>query len=192
MKTTIDLHDAVRALIHAAGDNPEREGLRETPLRFVKSWFERLDGYDMDPVALLKTFEDGKTDEMVIVHNIPVISMCEHHCADIIGVAHVGYVPNGRIVGLSKLVRLVNGFSRRLQVQERLTADIANALVSPPVEAKGVGVLVRAQHHCMSTRGVRVHGSLTTTSAMRGALMDNPAARAEFLDLCRMAEAHPS
>lgn len=192
MRDDADMQGAVRLLLADAEGTSFglREGLKETPARFVKAWRERLSGYSMNVGELLKSFEDGKTDEMVIVHNIPVISMCEHHCADIIGIAHVGYVPNGRIVGLSKLARLTDGFARRLQVQERMTSQIADALMEPPVEAKGVGVLIRAAHHCMSTRGVKIHGSTTTTSAMRGVLLDKPEARAEFLTLCAMAERH--
>lgn len=184
-------HDFKQILKHVTGiEDVDREGLAETPARFIKAWSERLSGYKVDTPELLKTFEDGKTDEMVIVHGIPVISMCEHHCADIIGIAHVGYVPGGRIVGLSKLARLVDAFARRLQVQERLTSQVADALMAPPVLAQGVGVLIRATHHCMSTRGVRIHGSTTTTSAMRGVLLTKPEARAEFITLCSMAESH--
>jgi GTP cyclohydrolase I len=180
-------HDAVVRLLQHIGEDPTREGLKDTPDRVIKAWKEWAQGYNQDPAAILKTFEDGATDEMVIVHNVPVISRCEHHLADIIGHAHVGYIPNGRIVGLSKLARLVDVFARRLQVQERLTGQIADALQNH-LQPLGVGILVRAAHHCMSTRGVRVHGSVTTTSAMRGALMEKPEARAEFLTLCRLAE----
>ena len=136
----------------------------------------------------MKSFKDGTCDEMVVEHNIPVISMCEHHCADIIGIAHVGYVPNGRIVGLSKLVRIVEAFASRLQVQERLTQQIAEALMADPLQAKGAGVIIRASHHCMLTRGVRAHGTSTTTSAMKGVFMDDARARSEFISLCALAE----
>ena len=179
--------DAVVRLLQFIGEDPTREGLRETPGRVMRAWKEWSSGYDIDPAGVLKTFKDGATDEMVIVHNIPVVSKCEHHMADITGLAHVGYIPNGRILGLSKLPRLVEVFARRLQVQERLTGQIADAL-QEHLHPKGVGVLVRASHACMSGRGVRVHGSLTTTSAMRGAFLDKPEARAEFLALCRDAE----
>ena len=124
---------------------------------------------------------------MVIVTNIPILSKCEHHLADITGWAHIGYIPDGKIVGLSKLVRLANVFARRLQVQERLTNQIADALVDG-LHPKGVGVVVKASHSCMSTRGVGIQGSLTITSAMRGALLEKHAARAEFLSLCSSAE----
>jgi len=163
--------------------------LKETPTRFLKAWKEWAWGYTQSPANILKTFEDGANgyDEMVVVHNVPVISKCEHHLADIIGHAHVGYVPNGKIVGLSKLARLVEVFARRLQVQERMVVQIADA-IEEHLQPKGVGVIIRAAHGCMSTRGVKIHGSTTTTSAMRGALMDKPQAREEFLTLCKMAE----
>jgi GTP cyclohydrolase I len=181
--------DHIRNLIRMLGDNPEREGLRETPARVARAWKEWASGYGQDPGAILKYFEDGAegVDELIIVHNIPVISKCEHHLADIVGIAHVGYIPFQRIVGLSKLARLVDCFARRLQVQERLTNQIADALCDylSPI---GVGVLIRASHGCMSTRGVKIHGSTTTTSAMRGVLRTEASARAEFLSLCRMAE----
>jgi GTP cyclohydrolase I len=182
-------HDIVTRLFQYIGEDPKREGLRETPARFLKAWKDWACGYAIDPGEVLKTFEDGASgyDEMVIVHNLPVISKCEHHLADIIGHAHVGYIPNGKIVGLSKLARLVEVYSRRLQVQERLTVQIADAIVKH-LDPKGVGVVVRASHGCMSTRGVKVHGNSTTTSAMRGAMMEKPEARKEFFDLCKMAE----
>lgn len=176
-------------LLKYIGEDPTREGLRETPRRVLKAWREWTSGYHTDPKSLLKTFEDGAegVNELVIVHSIPVISFCEHHCSPFFGKAHVGYVPNKRIVGLSKLARLVDVFSRRLQVQERLTQQIISTLdeVLQPI---GAGVLIRATHTCMSSRGVKIHGSSTTTSAMRGALLNEVSARSEFLMLCKMAE----
>lgn len=179
----------IRQLLRYIGEDPDREGLRETPGRVIRAWKEWASGYDQDPAQVLKCFRDGAQgcDELVVVHNIPVVSKCEHHLADIIGHAHVGYIPNKRIVGLSKLARITNIFARRLQVQERMTVQIAECLVEH-LQPIGVGVLVRASHACMSTRGVKVHGSVTTTSAMRGALMERPETRKEFLDLCAMAE----
>lgn len=181
--------DIVVRLLEFIGEDPTREGLRETPQRVLKAWREWGQGYQIDPKSVLKCFEDGAqgVDEMVLVTDIPVVSKCEHHLADITGVAHVGYIPNGKIVGLSKLARLVDLFSRRLQVQERLTNQIADAL-QDGLDPKGVGVIIRANHACMSTRGVKIQGSLTTTSALRGALRENTAARLEFLNLCSMAE----
>lgn len=181
--------DHVVRLLQLIGENPKREGLVETPARVVKAWREWASGYHIDVPGLFKTFEDGVSDGMVIVHNIPVVSKCEHHLADINGIAHVGYIPNGKIVGLSKLARVVDAFARRLQVQERLTSQIADA-IAVHLSPLGVGVLIRASHACMHSRGVKVHGSVTTTSAMRGALLNNPETRAEFLGLCRDAEAH--
>lgn len=182
--------DIVTRLLQYIGENPTREGLQETPARFLKAWEEWAIGYKQDPMAILKTFEDGakNVDEMVIVHNIPVVSKCEHHLADIIGTAHVGYIPSGKIVGLSKLPRLVDCFSRRLQVQERLTNQIADA-IQTGLDPLGAAVVIRAAHGCMATRGVKIHGSVTTTSAMRGVLLTKPEARAEFFSLCQAAEA---
>lgn len=184
--------DIVVRLLQFLGEDPTREGLRETPRRVLEAWREWGSGYGEDPASVLKVFEDGAEncgDEMVIVHNIPVVSKCEHHLADVMGIAHVGYIPNGKIVGLSKLARVTDLFARRLQVQERLTNQIANC-IQETLDPKGVGVIVRASHACMSTRGVKVHGSLTTTSAMRGALLSKPEARAEFLALCKAADTH--
>lgn len=179
----------IRDLLRYIGEDPDREGLQETPMRVLKAWREWAIGYQQDPTAVLKTFLDGAEDvnELVIVHNIPVISKCEHHLADIVGIAHVGYIPNGRVVGLSKLARLVDLYARRLQVQERMTNQIADALYQC-LEPTGVGVIMRCNHGCMSTRGVKIHGSKTTTSAMRGALLKEDAARLEFFHLCKMAE----
>lgn len=179
----------IRDLLLHIGENPDREGLRDTPKRVLKAWQEKAQGYHTDVPSLLKVFEDGAegAKELVIVHNIPVVSVCEHHMADILGIAHVGYIPKGKIVGLSKLARVVDAYSRRLQVQERLTAQIADVIWNE-LAPIGVGVLVRASHACMGTRGIKIHGSVTTTSAMRGALLNEPEARAEFLKLCEMAE----
>ncbi len=181
--------DIIIRLLQYIGEDPNREGLKETPARVLKAWKEWANGYETDVTSIFRTFEDGAAnyDELVIVHNIPVVSKCEHHLADIIGHAHVGYIPNGKIVGLSKLARLVEIFARRLQVQERMTNQIADELVKH-LSPIGAGVIIRAAHACMSTRGVKIHGSVTTTSAMRGALLDKPAAREEFINLCRMAE----
>jgi GTP cyclohydrolase I len=185
-------YDIIMRLLRSIGEDPKREGLRDTPARVMRAWKEWATGYQQNPADILaRTFEDGAQDfnEMVIVHNVPVISKCEHHLADMIGHAHVGYIPQGKIVGLSKLARLVDCFARRLTVQERLTTQIADAIMQhlAPI---GVGVMIRASHACMSTRGVNIQGSVTTTSAMRGALMDKPEARKEFFDLCAMAEKH--
>jgi len=186
-------HDAVTRLLQHIGEDPNRDGLKDTPARVISAWSEWASGYGKDPKAILKTFEEPRADEMIVVHNIPIVSKCEHHLSDIIGSAHVGYVPDKRIIGLSKIPRLVDVFARRLQVQERLTYQIADALMEG-LRPLGVGVLIRASHGCMSTRGIHIHGSTTTTSAMRGVLLDKPEARAEFLALCRDADSvrrHP-
>lgn len=173
-------------LLQYIGEDPKREGLQETPARFLKAWNHWAGGYALSPESVLKTFEDGAEnyDEMVLVKDIPVYSHCEHHLAPFFGVAHVGYIPNGKIVGLSKLSRLVDVFSRRLQVQERLTSQIASAL-EDNLAPKGVGVILECRHLCMESRGIARSGSSTVTSAMRGVLMTKPEARAEFINLIR-------
>lgn len=176
--------DIVTRMLQAIGEDPTRGGLIETPQRVVKSWGELFSGYNIDPAGLLKTFEDGaeSVDEMVLLTDIPVISHCEHHMVPFIGVAHVAYIPKGKIVGLSKIARVVDAFSRRLQVQERLTNQIADC-INNELTPQGVGVVVRAKHFCMAMRGVMTPNVDTTTSAVRGCFKDVPACRAEFLHL---------
>jgi GTP cyclohydrolase I len=184
------LETIIRQLLVCIGEDPDRPGLLETPARVARAWGTWAGGYGIDPASQLKTFADGAKEgkgELVIVHNIPVQSNCEHHMAPFHGIAHVGYIPAGKIVGLSKLARVVDAFSRRLQVQERLTQQIADC-IDDTLKPHGTAVIIRATHTCMSSRGVKVHGSTTTTSAMRGALMDEAAARAEFMQLCFAAE----
>ena len=163
-----------------------RQGLQETPERVAKAWEEWTSGYGKDPAAILKVFEDGAEgcDEMVVVSDIPFYSKCEHHMADIFGTATVAYIPDGKIVGLSKLPRLVDIFARRLQVQERLTNQVAQALMEH-LKPKGCGVVIRARHMCMESRGINKPGSYTTTSALHGVFRDNPEVRSEFLSLAR-------
>lgn len=179
--------DIIRELLETIiGENSRREGLRDTPLRVVKAWSEWTSGYEVNVPGLLKCFEDGANgcDEMVLVNDIPFYSHCEHHLAPFFGTVSVGYIPQGKIVGLSKLSRLVDAFGRRLQVQERMTNQIADALwenLSPI----GVGVVVRARHLCMESRGVRQQGHHTVTSALRGVFKDSQEARAEFMQLTR-------
>lgn len=176
----------VRGMLEAIGENPEREGLRETPSRVVKAWEEWFSGYHVtDPIGVLKTFKDGAEgcgDELVIVRDIDFYSHCEHHMAPFFGKASVAYIPNKRVVGLSKIPRLVDVFSRRLQVQERLTNQIADALWEG-LDPIGAGVVMRATHFCMCSRGVQKQGSTTITSALRGAFRTKPEARAEFMAL---------
>jgi GTP cyclohydrolase I len=173
-------------LLSHVGEDPVREGLLETPSRYRRAWEYWTRGYHEDLTLILKTFEDGADgyDEMVVETDIPVYSKCEHHLADIFGVAHIGYIPNGRIVGLSKLVRVVEHFARRLQVQERLTVQIAEALDNA-LRPKGVAVMLQCRHMCMEARGVRTAGATTSTSCLLGLLKTDTAARAEFLRLIR-------
>jgi GTP cyclohydrolase I len=163
-----------------------RPGLVETPSRVVKAWEEKTSGYGVDIPGLLKVFEDGAEgyDEMVIVKDIPIYSQCEHHLESIFGTATIAYIPNGKIVGLSKLSRLADAFARRLQVQERLTAQIADAL-NENLQPKGVGVIIKARHMCMESRGLKQQGHHTITSALRGVIKTDPTARSEFLLLAQ-------
>lgn len=175
---------AVRTLLRWAGDDPDREGLLDTPDRVIRAYREWFQGYDQDPVDLLqRTFEevDGY-DEMVVLRDIRFESYCEHHMAPIIGKAHVGYIPTDRVVGISKLARLVNVFAKRLQVQEKMTAQVANVLMEV-LRPHGVAVVVEGEHHCMSTRGVHRHGVSMVTSTMLGSFRQDPRTRKEFMDI---------
>ena len=175
---------AVRTLIAWAGDDPTREGLIETPKRVVKSYEEFYEGYDKDPKEILsKVFEEIEGyDEIVLVKDIPLQSHCEHHMVPIIGKAHVGYLPDQRVVGLSKLARVVDMFGKRLQTQETMTAQIADT-INDVLQPKGVAVVIDAEHQCMSSRGVHKHGSSTITSRMIGVFRENQKSRMEFLNL---------
>ncbi len=175
---------AVRTLIEWAGDDPDREGLKETPERVVRAYEEFFAGYDEDPVALLATtFEETAAyDEMIVLRDIRLESHCEHHIVPILGTAHVGYLPAGRVVGLSKLARLVEVFAKRLQIQEALTSQIADT-IQELLKPRGVGVVIEAAHQCMTTRGVRKPGVSAVTSRMLGCFRDDPATRREFLSV---------
>jgi GTP cyclohydrolase I len=175
---------AVRTMLAWTGDNPDREGLIETPKRVVRAYEQFFAGYDKDPKEVLsKVFEEVEGyDEMVIVKDIRVESHCEHHMVPILGKAHVGYLPNKRIVGISKLARVVDIFGKRLQTQEVMTAQIAN-VINEVLEPKGVAVVVNAKHQCMTTRGVHKPESSTITSTMLGTFRQNPDTRAEFMNL---------
>ena len=175
---------AVRTMLAWTGDNPDREGLVETPKRVVRAYEQFFAGYEMDPKEVLsKVFEEVEGyDEMVIVKDIRVESHCEHHIVPILGKAHVGYLPNKRIVGISKLARVVDIFGKRLQTQEVMTAQIAN-VIDEVLEPKGVAVVMNAKHQCMTTRGVHKPESSTITSTMLGAFRENPDTRAEFMNL---------
>jgi GTP cyclohydrolase I len=173
---------AVRTLLLWAGDDPDREGLRSTPERVVRSYEEFFAGYETDPVELLaRTFEEVEGyDEMVVLKDIRFESHCEHHIAPIIGKAHVAYLPASRVVGISKLARLVEVYAKRLQIQEKMTAQIANTL-DEVLRPKGVAVVIDAAHQCMTTRGVHKPGVSMVTSRMLGAFRDDPTTRREFL-----------
>ena len=173
---------AVRTLLEWAGDDPDREGLQGTPGRVVRAYEEFFQGYDVDPVDLLqRTFAEVEGyDEMVVLKDIRFESHCEHHLAPIIGRAHVAYLPSGRVVGISKLARLVEAYAKRLQIQEKMTAQIANTL-DEVLQPKGVGVVIEAAHQCMTTRGVHKPGVTMVTSRLLGAFRDDASTRREFL-----------
>ncbi|MBK8157317.1 MAG: GTP cyclohydrolase I FolE [Rhodospirillaceae bacterium] len=177
---------AIRTLIAYAGDDPAREGLAGTPERVARSFDEFYAGYFEDPVAILqRTFEEIEGyDELVLLRDIPFVSHCEHHLAPIIGRAHVGYLPRARVVGISKLARVVEVFARRMQIQEKMTAQIANT-IQHVLDPLGVGVVIEAEHHCMTTRGVNKPGVTMTTSTLLGAFRDNAETRREFQLLIR-------
>jgi GTP cyclohydrolase I len=173
---------AVREILLAVGEDPNREGLRDTPARVARMYAELFAGLHDDPRIHLRKFFTEKYDEMVLVRDISFNSMCEHHLLPFSGVAHVGYIPNGKVVGLSKLARVVESVSRRPQVQERMTEDIANLLIDE-LDVKGVAVVIEATHSCMTIRGVRKPGSVCVTSAMKGIFRSNLSSRSEVMTL---------
>jgi GTP cyclohydrolase IA len=177
-----DAEEAVRTLLRWAGEDPEREGLRDTPKRVTTAYAEWFAGYDIDPAEILsRTFEEvNGYDEMVILRNVRFESHCEHHLAPIIGQAHIGYLPDRRVVGISKLARLVDAYAKRLQIQERMTAQIANTL-NDILRPQGVGVVIEASHGCMTTRGVHKTGLTMVTSQLIGAFREDASTRREFL-----------
>lgn len=173
---------AVREILLAIGEDPDRPGLVETPARVARMYAEVFAGLEMDPASVLSVTFPEEHSEMVILRDIPFASSCEHHLMPFTGIAHVGYIPNGRIIGLSKLARLVEIFARRPQVQERLTSDIADTLMDA-LQPDGVAVLVEASHTCMTIRGIKKPGATMVTSAVRGGFRSRPATRAEFFAL---------
>jgi GTP cyclohydrolase I len=185
-KTSATSEELIAAQLEALGEDVKREGLAETPKRVVKAWNEWFGGYKKDPAEVFKTFADGSEnyDEMVTVQDIPFYSHCEHHMAPFFGTVTIAYIPGTKIIGLSKLARLVEVFARRLQVQERLTTQIADAMVQYLVP-KGVGVTINARHMCMESRGIAEQGHSTTTTALRGVLRTDPSARGEFMRLVK-------
>ncbi len=189
--TQAQAEDAVRILLRWAGDDPAREGLLDTPHRVVKAYREFFRGYDEDPQQILsRTFEEVcGYDEMIVLRDIPFESHCEHHMAPIIGRAHVGYLPDKKVVGISKLARVVDTYAKRLQVQEKMTAQIADC-IQGILEPLGVGVIIQATHECMSTRGVHAHGVSMVTSRMVGAFRNDEKTRREFLAVVGTFEPH--
>ena len=173
---------AVREILHAVGEDPDREGLRETPARVARMYAELFSGLHCDPREILSKSFTQKYDEMVLVKDIRFASMCEHHLLPFFGRAHVAYLPKGKIVGLSKLARVVEALARRPQVQERMTEDLAD-LLTDELEARGVGIILEATHTCMTIRGVREAHSICTTSAMRGSFERNASTRSELMAL---------
>ncbi len=176
------LESAVREILAAVGEDPDREGLLETPARVARMYAELFSGLHDDPRVHLKKVFTEKYDEVVVVRDISFNSMCEHHLLPFMGKAHIGYIPNGKVLGLSKLARVVESVSHRPQVQERMTEEIAS-LMESELDAKGVGVVVEATHSCMTMRGVRKPGSLCVTSAMKGLFRTNSSSRAEVMQL---------
>ena len=184
--TQAEVEDAVRVLLRWTGDDIEREGLRDTPQRVAKAYREMFSGYDKDPAEELgRTFEEvAGYDDLVVVRDINFHSHCEHHMVPIIGKAHVAYLPDGKVLGLSKIARVVDIFARRLQTQEAMTAQIA-ASIQDVLNPRGVAVMIEAEHMCMAMRGIRQQGSTTTTTTFTGAFRDNPEEQVRFITLAR-------
>jgi GTP cyclohydrolase I len=176
------LENAVRELLAACGEDPDREGLRDTPSRVARMYAEMFSGLHRDPGVHLQKFFTEKYDEVVLVRDISFCSMCEHHLLPFVGKAHIGYMPNGRVIGLSKLARVVDTVARRPQVQERMTETIADLLLSE-LDARGVAVVIEATHSCMTIRGIKKPGSVCVTSAMKGTFRQDVASRTEIMQL---------
>ena len=176
---------AIREILIAIGENPDREGLQETPRRVAEMYAEIFSGLSEDPTQHIKVFNEPGNEEIVLVRDIPLYSMCEHHLIPFIGVAHIAYIPqNGRVIGLSKMARMVNAFARRPQLQERLTSQIANFL-EEKLNPRGIAVIIEAEHLCMTMRGVRAAGARTQTSALRGIIKTDMRSRAEVMSLLK-------
>ena len=184
--TRAEVEEAVRVLIAWVGDNPNRDGVKETPRRVAAALEELYEGYRLDPAEVLdRTFdEDGGYDDMVLVKDIPFYSHCEHHMMPVTGWAHIAYYPSDQVVGLSKLARVVDIFARRLQTQERMTAEVVGA-IDDVLHPRGVAIMVEAEHHCVTRRGTRAHGAMTTTTQFTGVFRDDPAEQMRFMTLVR-------
>lgn len=179
------IESAVREILLAIGEDPDREGLQETPKRVANMYAEIFSGLEDDPKRHLKIFNESENDEMVVVRDIPMYSMCEHHLLPFVGKAHIAYIPcDGKVIGLSKLARIVDGFSKKPQIQERLTSQIADFL-EENLSPKGIAVVVEAEHLCMTMRGARAAGAKTQTSALRGIMRKDAHTRAEAMSLLR-------
>ena len=176
------IQDEIKRILIAIGENPDREGLKETPARVERAYGEIFAGYGVDPADLLKTFREGACEDMVMLKRCEYASTCEHHLLPFFGHVSIGYIPNGKVIGVSKLARLVDCYSRRLQIQERMTTQIADAIFHG-LDAKGVMVVCEGQHFCMTSRGVRKRDALMVTSAIRGVFKTSDALRNEFLQL---------
>ena len=185
--TQAEAEDAIRVLLRWAGEDPAREGLVDTPTRVAKAYRDWFSGYALDPAEYLRrTFEEVEGyDELIVLRDIEFESHCEHHMAPIIGKAHVGYLPSGRVVGISKLARVVEAYARRFQVQEKLTAQIAHSILDV-LQPRGVAVVIEAAHECMTTRGIHKRGVSMVTSKMLGTFREDARTRAEFLELIRV------
>lgn len=180
--------ELIKRLLILCGEDPDRPGLQETPRRVLDAWGHWTQGYDENPDTIIKTFEDGAEgyDEMVAQLSVPFFSTCEHHMATFFGFAHVAYIPSGKVIGLSKIGRLVDVFAKRLTIQERLTTQVADTLMRV-LNPLGVGVVVQARHTCMESRGIQKIGTVTVTSVLRGCFKEDPAVRGEFLSLVNQA-----
>ncbi len=176
--------DAIRVMLRYLGEDPNREGLQETPVRMIRSWGELFSGYKQDVGELFKTFEDGACDELVLVKNIDFWSFCEHHLLPVSGIAHIAYLPDKKIIGLSKLARVLEVYARRLQVQERLTVQVTEAL-DTYLKPKGSACVIEASHACMTCRGVNKQNSVMVTSSLTGDFRTDPIARAELFQLIK-------
>lgn len=177
------IENAVREILIAIGEDPDREGLLETPKRVANMYEEIFAGLEANPERYLKVFNEGNNDEMVVVRDIPLYSMCEHHLLPFVGKAHIAYIPSdGKVIGLSKLARIVDDYARRPQIQERLTSQVADFL-EEHLQPKGVAVVIEAEHFCMTMRGARAAGAKTQTSALRGMMKKDPRTRAEAMSL---------